>query len=170
MRKGKWSAVLDLLAEPRNDRSVGAQDVPKAGGHKLRCSLNLPAGNGQAEALDVHLGKSLGGPHNVGGIDGFVRGKEDELFHPVGHGCIGHDAGAFYIHTYGFARIFFHERYMLVGGRVEYDLGFVGGQQIIDGCFVADIANDGHKIQIGIFFFQFQPQVVHGRLGHIHKD
>ena len=73
------AAFGDLLAETRDDGTVGAEDVSEPGGHEL-CSALLPAGfDGKAEGLNVDLGKTLGAAHDIGRVDGFVGGHHDHL-------------------------------------------------------------------------------------------
>ena len=169
MRYGYRSSLFNLGRKPGNDRSVRGQYVPKAGGHKTGQTFYFSALNGQSHALDVHLGHPLGGSHDVGGVHGLVCGKEDEPVHVVGHGQVGHYLSPHNVHADSLAGVFFHEGYVLVGGRMKDHLGAVRVKNAFHALAVADIANKGHKIERRKLFGQLQAEIVHGRFGRIYQ-
>ena len=116
---------------------MGAKHVAKAHGHALHLRV-------AGEALDEHLGDALGGAHDVGGVDGLVRGELHQPLNAVfgGGGEQVERAKDVVFHRLGAA--FLHQRHVLVRGGVEDDGGVKFRKQRVQFALVADGA-DAHE-------------------------
>ena len=165
VRDGHRAALGDLLAEARDHGAVAAEDVAEAGGHELGRAGLLAIFDGEAEALDVDFGQALGAAHNVGGVHGLVGGDHHHFLDAVFHAFVGHVLGAIDVHEDGFARVFFHQGHVLVGGGVEDDLRVPRAEREVEPLGVPHVADDGHEVEVFVFVFQLEANVVHRRLG-----
>ena len=73
------AAFGDLLAETRDYRTVGAEDIAETGGDELGSALLLAGFDGKAKGLDVDLRKTFGATHDIGRVDCLVGGHHDHL-------------------------------------------------------------------------------------------
>ena len=159
------TALGDLLTEARDHGAVAAEDVAEAGGHKLGLSFLFAIFDGEAEALDVDLGQAFGAAHNVGGVHGLVGGDHHHFLDAVFHAFVGHVLRAIDVHEDGFARVFFHQGHVFVGGGVEDDLRVPRAEREVEPLGVPHVADDGHEVEAFVFVFQLEAKVVHRRLG-----
>ena len=176
-----WAALLNLLPENGNDRTVGAQDVAESHGHELgfdaaenlsravlicarfaqMCKQLRDFGGAAGldlgvEGLDDHLAESLAGAHDVGGVHGLVGGDQDKTLTAVDHGSVGRLIGADGVVLDGLTGTVFHEGDVLMGGSVVDDLGMVLFKDLEDTAAVADGTDQGHEVEIWILLAQFQ--------------
>ena len=131
---------------------MGAKHVAKAHGHALHLRV-------AGEALDEHFGDALGGAHDVGGVDGLVRGELHQPLNAVfgGGGEQVERAKDVVFHRLGAA--FLHQRHVLVRGGVEDDGGFVFLKDGVQPALVADGADaheDGAVRPVVLFQLAFQ--------------
>ena len=175
------AALLNLLPEDGDDRSVGTQDVAEADGDKLGPDLaedlsravliracltqmgkqlrNLGGAAGLdlgVEGLNHHLTEAFGGAHDVGGVHGLVGGDQDKALTAVDHRGVGGFIGSDGIVLDGLAGAVLHEGDVLVGRGVIDDLGMILFKNLEDAAAVADGADEGHEVQIRILLSQFQ--------------
>ena len=169
---GDGAALFNLLAEAGNHGAIRAQHVAEAGGDVARVR-GIGSGVGGelgVQALHVHLGRALGGAHDVGGVHGFVGRNHHEFLHAAFAGDFGHVDGALHVGDDGFAGVLFHERHVLVGRGVEDDGRAVRGDDAVAALAVAHIGHDGDDGHLRVFFLNLQADEVHGRLGAIEQD
>ncbi len=146
MGDGDGTAILNLLAEAWDNRTVGAEDIAETGGDELGLALDFALRHCKAEALDVNLGKALATAHNVGRIHGFVGGYHHHHLNSVLDTFVGYHTGTVDIGEDGFARVLFHKRNVLVGSCVEDYLRLPVTEGIVQTVFVADASDDGHEV------------------------
>ena len=108
------------------------------------------------EGLDDHLAQALGGAHDVGGVDGLVRGDEDKTLAAVDHGGVGRLVGADGVVLDGLAGAILHEGNMLMRRSVIDDLRLVLLKDLEHSSAVADGADQGDEVQVRILLSQFQ--------------
>ena len=170
---GHGAAFGDLLAEERNDRTVGAQDVAEAHGDELGPDVLQGLGDvltavglipqvgeeaGQlggfsgldlrVEGLDDHLTDALAGAHDIRGVHGLVGGDQDKALTAVNHGGIGGLIGAEGVVLNRLTGAVLHEGDMLMGRSVINDLRPVIGKDLKHPSAVADGADEGHEVQV----------------------
>ena len=150
---GDGAAVGDLLLEEGDDGAVAAEDVAEADGDVVGFA-------GFVFDLDDHLADALAGAHDVRGVDGFVGGDEDEALGFVFVGDVGEVIGAEDVVFDGFERGVFHEGDVLVRGGVKNDGGVVGFEEGFHAGFVADGADDGFDVRVGVVAGEFHLDVV----------
>ena len=172
------AALLDLLFEDGDDRAVGAQDIAEADGHELglrmlqglrrdgvvgrsmgkqrRNLVRLSLFDLFVKGLDDHFAEALAGAHDVGGVDGLVGGDEDKALAAVQHGGIGRAVGAEGVVLDRLAGAVLHEGDMLVGGGVVDELGTVGAEDLVQAAAVADRADEGDEVQVGILLAKLE--------------
>ena len=121
---GHRPPVFYLFLKQGNHASITSQHIPKSDRHKLSAALLV------AHLYD-HLAEALAGPHDVGGIHRLIRGYQDETPGAVLHGCPGGLIGAQYIVLDGFVGAVLHQRHMLVGRCVVYNIRPVCAKQVI---------------------------------------
>ena len=177
---GDGPACGDLFAEAGDHGTVAPQHVAEPDGHELcggpvgdhQVVDLLPVGPGvgvqvrqlrgaalldlPGKGLDDHLAQPLAGPHDVHGVDGFVRGDQDELAHAVSHGGEGRVVGPDGVVLDGLAGAVLHQRHVLVGGRVEDDVRAVVPHHLFDAAAVADRSDEHHQIQIRVLVGELQ--------------
>ena len=178
---GDRAALLDLLLEDRDDRAVGAEDVAETNRDKfrpdvlvdfarpvlvgiflaevreeLRDLMGFAGLDLRVKGLDNHFAEAFTGAHDVGRVDGLVRGYEDEAPAAVDHGGVGRLVGTDGVVLDGLAGAVLHEGNVLVRGRVVNDVRAVLLKDPVDAAAVADGADEGHKIEIRVFFAELQ--------------
>ena len=131
----------------------------------------MPAfADSDAQALHIHFRQTLGRSHDIGRVDGFIGRDHDELVYVVLDCHIGYVTRTVDIRMDGFAGVLFHQWHMLVGGGMEDQLGM---ETLIDAFDTMDHANVSHdrgKLDIGEFFFQLQPDVMHRGFGTVEQN
>lgn len=75
-----------------------------------------------------------------------------------------------FTHPDSFARIGFHQWYVLVGRGVEYHLGSKAAKDGFYPILAPYVADNRSKGECGEFFFQFEPQVMHGGFATVEKN
>ena len=151
MRDRDGCAALDLAAEERDHRAVGAEHIAEARGDKLGVVGVLRL------VLDDHLAGALGGAHDVGGIDRLVGGDHHEFVRLVIFGERRHIKGAEDVVLDRFLRHGFHQRHVLVRRRVKDHLRTVLTEDGFDLVVVAHRGDECHKIErIAVF----EPQLL----------
>ena len=103
-----------------NHAAGGAEDIAEAHGHEPGFARVR-----DLEGLEIHLGQAFGGAHDAGGVDGLVRGDQDEAVDTVFQGEFGQPGGAEAVVLDGFAGLMLHHGHVFVGGGVEDDVGLV---------------------------------------------
>ena len=164
------TARSDLLAEAGNDRTVGTQHVAETRGDELGATLDDTLLDGQTQRLDVDFGEPLGAAHDIGRIDGLVGGDHHHALHAVFDTLVGHVARTGHVDQHRFARVLLHERHMLVGRRVEHHLRMVGAEDVVQPRRDADIADDGHEMEVGVLVLELETQVVQGSFGVVEEN
>ena len=134
-------AVFDLFFEKRNNRTVGTEHVAETHGDKFRFGMFV-------HRLYDHFADTLGRPHDVGGIDGFIRGNLHKTFHAVFIGNFRQLICAADIVFHRLVRARFHQRHVLVRSRVEYDLRAVFIEHIVEFHAVAHTADQHEQIEL----------------------
>ena len=191
---GDGAAFFNLLFEDRNDGAVGAQDVAEADGYEfgfdifrfgaclvvdmLTVLMGEDLGNlicfsfldFLVEGLDDHLTQALAGAHDVGRVDGLVRGDQDKALAAMDHGCVGGLVSADGVVLDRFAGTVLHEGDMLMRCGVIYDFGPVGFEDFKDPAAVPDGADEGFQVEVGVFLFQLQLDAVGIVLVNIEDD
>ena len=182
VRDRHGASLRYLSLEQWYHRTIRAQDVAKADSHKLRSGgirrkldvalLQTMMGVGMREQgqlsgtdhtihrLNDHLADSLGGAHDVRGVDRLVGGDEQEASAAVGEGGVGRLVGAQDVVLDGLAGRVLHQRDMLVGGGVEDQLGLVALEDVLDASGVADGADEHREIEVGMMAEQLLLDVV----------
>ena len=170
MRHRDGAALGNLLPEAGNHGTVRAQHIAEAGGDEAGLPRHLPALHGQAQALDIDLCQALGAAHDVGGVHSFISRYHHHALGPVFQALVGHILGAEDIHQHGLAGVLLHQGHVFIGGRVEHHLRMPGAEGVIQPLGMADIPDERHEMEGGIFLGQVQPEVVHGRLAVVVED
>ena len=164
------ASLGDLLAEARDNRAVGAQDIAKAGGDESGAARLMAAFNGEAQGLDIDLGKALGAAHDIGRVHGLVGGDHHHLLHVVFDAFVGHVARACYVHQHCLARVLLHQRDVLVGRCVEDHLRAPFAEGIVQAGRETDVTDDRDEVQIRVPVLEFKTEVVHRCLGVVVED
>ncbi len=167
---GHRTAGCYLAAEARYDRTVGAQYITEACRDELGLARSLPGLDGQTKALHIYLGQTLGAPHDIGRVDGLVRGDHDHLLHPVLNALVSYISRTDHIDKHGLARILLHQGDMLVGSGMEDDLRMVCPEREIKPRLKPHITYHRHEIQIRKLGLKFKAQIVHRGLGIVIED
>jgi hypothetical protein len=169
VRDGDGASLRNLFAEARNDGAVTAQDIAEACGDVARAGFVRGAEMG-VQGLDVHFSGALGGTHDVGGVDGLVRGDHDEALDVVFTGNFRHVHATPDVIEDGFTGIRFHERHVFVGGCVEDDFRAFLGDDEGTTALVADVSDDGEIVLVREAFADFKADVVEGCFGVVEED
>ena len=148
MRHGHGAALRDLLFEQRNHRAVGAEHVPEPYRNKF-CALAI-----HADRLNDHFTNAFGCAHDVGGIDGLIRGNLHKRFHAEFGGAARHVQRPENVVFYGLVRAGLHQGNMLVRRRVKDDLRAIAVEQIMHLSLVAHAADQNKQIKGGVFSLQ----------------
>ena len=176
-----WAAFFNLLLENRNDRAVGAQDVPEADGDELGLHIaenlarTVPVGvlftdvgkelreiGGTAlldlrvEGLDHHLTDALACAHDVRGVHGLVRADQDKALTAVHHRGVGGLIRTDGVVLDRFAGAVLHEGDVLMGRRVINNLGMVLLKDLEHAAAVADGTDQGYEVEVRILLAQLQ--------------
>ena len=138
MRDRDRSARGDLPAEDRDDRAGGAEHVAETDGHEARATAQAGL-----QGTEHELGETLARAHDVGRVDGLVRGDEDELLRAVLGGEVRDDPGPGDVILQGFAGLGLHHRHVLMRGGVEHEAGPMRGEDLGHPGEVRDVADDG---------------------------
>lgn len=136
------AAVGDLFVEGRDDTARGAEDISEAHGHELR-GMRFGRLTIRLEGLQKNFGEPFAGSHNVGGIDGFIGGDEDEPIDLIFSCQLGESGGAEGVIFDRFDRLTFHHGHVLVRCGVEEHLRGEAGEDVAHARFVADIGHLG---------------------------
>ena len=100
---------------------------------------------GLGQGLDLQLAQPLGGPHDVGGVDRLVGGDQDAVAAAELLRQTADDPGAQHVVLHGLTGVVLHERHVLVGRRVEDDLGPVPLEAVADDALVGHRADDDRE-------------------------
>ena len=160
---GDGATLVNLLFKMGNNGAVAAKHIAKAGGNELRVPLSI-------EALDVHLGESLGRAHVVAGVDSLVGGDHDEFLDLAEQGVFRYVDAAPDIGADAFAGVGFHHGDVLVGGRVEDNAGAEVRDEATYSLIIADIANFVFDGCVGVGFLKLKSDVVHCCLRTVNED
>ena len=139
MGYGHRAAGCDLLFEQRNHAAVGTQYVTETHRHEFCLIMSV-------ESLHDHLTDTLAGAHDIGGIYRLVGGDHDKFFCTVLGSRHGGLPGAEHIVLHSLVRAVFHQRHMLVGCGMIYDIRLMGFKNRIDPVGIADTADEHHQI------------------------
>ena len=164
---GYRTTLLNLLAEVWNNATVATQHIAKSGGYELGPTLLSVLCDSHTETLTINLCQSLGATHHIGGIDSLVGRNHHQLIHAIANTHIGHILGTEHIAEHCLAGIFLHKGHVFVGCCVEHYLRLIAVKGYLQPLGRAHITNEGHKVQLGVGFFQLQPYLVQGSFGHI---
>ena len=118
MRYGDRSSCHDLFLKQRDHTSVASKNIAEAYRHKFRIVMLV-------EGLDDHLADPLARPHDVGGIHSLIGGDHDKAFGSVHGCCISGLPGSEHIILDSLIRAGLHQRHMLMGCRMVYDLRLI---------------------------------------------
>ena len=175
------TALCDLLLKSGNHGAVASQHIAKPNGHKIRRRLHSNGGQlllfgliadpvhtqeGQlvhsafpdffVKGLDDHFTQTLGGAHDVCGVDRLIRRDQHELFTAVHHRCKSRLICTNGVIFDGFAGTVLHQRNMLMCCCVINHIRTVGFEHLIDSSAVPDRTDQHFQIQLGVFIPQFQ--------------
>ena len=164
------AALGDLFPEAGDHRAVRAQHVAEAGRDEAGAARHLSPGDGQAQALHVDLRQALAAAHHVRRVDGLVGRDHHEALDAVADGVVGHHAGAVDVRPHRLAGVLLHQRHVLVGRRVEDDLGAPLAEDVVDPVGAPHVADDRDEVEVGEALLELQPEVVGGRLGVVQAD
>ena len=117
VRDGHRAAVLDLAAEDRHDAARRGEHVAEADGDEARLGMTV------TRRLDDPFGHRLRGAHHRARVDRLVGRDEHEALGAGDRRGLGGDPGRDRVVAHGLERIGLHQRDVLVGGGVEYDIG-----------------------------------------------
>ncbi len=150
MRDGDGSPLLDLTLEEGDHAAIGAEDVAEpdggeAGGVGVG-GERAGADGGVGEALDHELAHALGGAHDVGRVDGLVGRHQDKPLDAVRGVRDGGLVGAEDVVLDGLLRVVLHQRHMLVGRRVEDDVGAVAREGARELVLVAHASDHDREV------------------------
>ena len=124
IRDGDGAALLDLLFEKGHNRAIGTKHIAKP--HRAEfCGAVRPA-------LQDHLAESLGSAHEVGGIHSLIRGDHDKFLDAELLRRPHHMICAENVILDGLLWAFLHQRDMLVGRRMEHDVGAIHPKQAVN--------------------------------------
>ena len=141
MRDRHGAARLDLLLKERDDGAVGAQHVAEAHGDELGV-LALAA-----DGLYDHFAEALGGAHDVGRVDGFIRRDLHEDVRAVLVRTAGDVERAEDVVFDGLVGACLHERNVFVRRRVEDDLRPVLCKDVLYLAAVAHAADEHQQVE-----------------------
>ena len=136
MGDGDRPARGDLLLEEGHHAAPAAQHIAEPHRHER-------AAGALRRVLHDQLGHALGGAHHAAGVDRLVGRDEHEMAHP------GRDAGLHQVRVpstllvIGVLGVVFHQRHVLVRGRVEDDLRTMRCEDRGQAVGVADVGDDG---------------------------
>ena len=112
----EWLPVLELFAQDRHHASIGTEHVAEAN-RDIRAAV--PHGG----LGDEQFRDPLGGAHHARRSDGLVGRDEDEVSDVGFHRGIEHDHRPPMFTCTASDRVILHQRYMLVGGCMDDDVG-----------------------------------------------
>lgn len=154
MRDRHGAARFDLLLEQRNDGTIRSQHIAKAHGDEF-CVLALTA-----DGLHDHLTQTLGGTHDVGRIDGFIRGDLHKDIRAILVRTTGNVQSAEHVILNGFIGACLHERNVLVCRRIEHDLRPVLCKDVLHFAAVTNAADEDKQIEARYIAQQFLLNIV----------
>ena len=154
----------DLVFEKRDDRSVRAEYVAEACGYKYGSPLHPTFFNGFAHRLDVYLAGSFASPHHVCGVHCFVCGYHHHTLGTVLYCHICDVLGADNVGADGFARMFFHQRHVFVGGGVEDDVRSEFPERALYYVTASDVSDPGNQIKIREVVLKVKPYLMESGL------
>ena len=111
-------------------------------------------------ALYDHLTETFTCSHNIGRINCFVCTDQYKSLAAVHHCCIGCFIGTDYIVFDCFTWAVLHQRYMLMGCCMVYDLRFIFFEYPVDSLAVTNRTDQNFQIQIRIICFQLLFNVI----------
>ena len=126
--------------------------------------------DGEAEGLDINLGKALGAAHDISRIHCLVSGDHHHLLHIVFDAFVRNIARACHVHKDCLARVLLHQRDMFVGRRMEDYLRTPFAEGIVQTGSQANVTDDRHELQFRELFFKLETKVVHRSLGIVEED
>ena len=163
MRHRNRATLGNLFAEARQYRAIGTQHITKTSGHKFGLTFYPAILHRLTQTLHINFGHTLGSTHDIGRIHRLVGGNHNHLFHIVFQREIGQVFATAHIHTNSFARIFFHQRNMLISSGMENNLRTILFENCIQTIFVQHVTHDTIETLMRELVAEFQLQVVHGR-------
>ena len=149
MRHGHRTALADLFAEQRYDRAVRSEHVAETHGDEIGI-FTVPA-----YRLNYHFADALGRTHDVGRIDGLVRGYLHERLRAV---FVRHKRAVErteHVVLDRLVRARFHERDMLMRRRVEYDIRLIRAEHVFDFRLIPHAGDKREQIEVGMPPFKF---------------
>ena len=139
----------DLPPEQRDHAAPAAEDVAEPDGGKSGVLMAA------VHVLDEQLGNPFGRSHDAGRVNRLVGRNHDESFGPMATGGFRHCFRTEHIVLHRFRRLRFHQRHMLVGCGMEYNLRPKTFEYLADSHGIAHIGNDRRCEQFRIFAPQF---------------
>ena len=164
------AAFCNLLAEARDDRAVGAEDIAKAGGDELGLALSFSFFDCKSERLDIDFRKALGTAHDIGRIDCLVGRNHDHLFHIILYAFVSNVPAASDIHQDCFTWVLFHQRDVLVGCCMKDNLRMESAEDIVQSCRDPHVTDYRMELQLRVGLFEFKAEIVHRCLCIVKKD
>ena len=143
MGDGHRSARRDLFLKQRDHAAVAPQHVSEAHCYKFRLIMLV-------EGLNDHLADPFAGSHDVGGIHRLVRGDHHEFSAAVHRCCGSRLPGPEHVVFNGFVGACLHQRHMLVGGRMVYDIRTIFRKNGVHSLRIAHGSDQHHERQIGM--------------------
>jgi hypothetical protein len=115
-----------LPLEQRDHAPVAAQHVAEAHGAEVGARVGQ---RGPPE--DDLLGHALGGAHHAGRMHRLVGADQHELLGPEARRHLGHAQRAQDVVPRRLDHVLLHQRHVLVGGRVEDEVGAAAGEDAL---------------------------------------
>ncbi len=166
MRDRDRTALLDLFDEQWHHAAVAAQDVAETNGGKD----GVAAPRVFRHCLDAHFIHPFGRAHDIGGIDRFVRGDQNEALHVVLHRDLHKPVRTDDIVEHRFGRMLLHHWHMLIRGRVKHDFRRFLGENLSDRALVFDVGQCSDPAERGVRALQFHLDVVERAFVLIEQD
>ena len=144
-------ALFNLFFEQRNHGAVATKHIPETGTYKFcRTCLLL------RQVLHNHFAAALGGAHHVRRVHRLVGANHHKLSDLIEQRKEGHIKGSDNVVLNRFHRAIFHQGHMLVGRRVENNIGLVGLENMAHALVVTHASDQRHQVQgVAVFHHHF---------------
>ena len=164
------TSLGDLFPESRNYRTVASEDISEAGSDEPCASLDLALLYRKSERLDVDLRKALGASHDVRRVHSLVGRNHHHLLDIVLDAFVSDVPRSCDIHSHCLARILFHQRHMLVCGRMEHNLRAVLAEDVIKPRLLTHVSDHWDEVKVLEPFLKLEAEVMHRSLAVVEED
>lgn len=157
-------ALLNLLLEDRNHRTVAAQHITETRRDKLRAALHLTFHNRLVQALAVNLTDTLRAAHHIRGVHRLVRRNHHKLLRAILHRQVRNHPRTVDIVLHRNRRIILHHRHMLIRCRMEHIVRTVLRKDTLHVRLVCNTRHNRPVLDLRKLLRHHQPDVMHRRL------